>query len=131
MAGTYYYRVAAMTAEGMGAYSDGTASGTIDATPLDAPMLTATPGDGSVMLTWNEQALAVKYTVWGVRPDGSAVRAGSTDPLIRVDNITGTSHTVMDLMSGEDYWFVVTACATDACGDGEYFHSNVQVAAPN
>ena len=98
---------------------------------LASPMLEATAGTGSVTLMWDEQAAAVEYTVWGVRPDGSAVRAGSTSPLIRMDNITDTSYTVMDLMSGEEYWFAVTACEMADCGAGNYLHSNVAIATPD
>jgi len=98
---------------------------------LDNPMLTATEGTGSVTLMWNEQAAAVEYTVWGVRSDGSAVRDGSTEALIRMDDITGTSYEVTGLMSGEEYWFAVTACDMADCDAGNYLHSNVVVATPD
>ena len=98
---------------------------------LANPALTATPGTGSVTLMWVEQAAAVEYTVWGVRHDGSAVRVGSTDALIRVNDVVATSYTVMDLMSGEEYWFAVTACEMVDCGAGNYLHSNVVVATPD
>ena len=104
---------------------------TVESGELTQPMLEATPGTGSVTLTWDDQPAAVEYTVWGVRPDGSAVRAGSTDALIRVGDVTDTSYTVMDLMSGEEYWFAVTACAMTDCDAGEYLHSNVVVATPD
>ena len=127
----YYYRVAAMNASGMGEYSDGMAYAMTHTGILTAPVLTATPGTGSVMLDWDDQDSAVDYTVWGVRPDGSAVREGSTSPLIRMDNITDTSYTVMDLMSGQEYWFVVTACEMADCDAGKYLHSNFVRATPN
>ena len=98
---------------------------------LTSPMLEATAGTGSVTLMWDEQDVAVEYTVWGVRPDGSAVRAGSTDPLIRMDDITDNSYEVTGLMSGEEYWFAVTACEMADCGAGNYLHSNVAVATPD
>ena len=128
----YTYRVRAIHGMQAGPWSDKAMETTGVETPLQAPTLKATSGTGSVTLSWDEQAAAVEYTVWGVRPDGSAVRAGSTDALIRVNDVTTTTYTVTRLMSEEEYWFAVTACEMADCDDaGNYLHSNVAIATPD
>ena len=103
---------------------------TVASGALMTPTLTATPGTGSVTLMW-DQSNAVEFTVWGVRPDGSAVRADSMEALIRVDDITDTSYEVTGLMSGEEYWFAVTACQMANCGAGEFLHSLPVIVTPD
>ena len=129
------YRVLARSGTGVGMPSNEAhfpADTSHDPPPeLMAPELTATKGTGSVTLMWNEQAAAVEYTIWGVRPDGSAVRAGSEVNLIRVSDVTATTYEVTGLMSGQEYWFAVTACEMADCGAGNWLHSNVAMATPD
>ena len=81
---------------------------------LIAPTLTATPGSGSVTLSW-DRAGGVEYTVAGVRADASPVRQGAESTIIWVPNITETSYTVSGLTGGAEYWFTVASCGDAEC----------------
>ncbi len=132
----YTYRVRAIHGMKAGMWSAEATAATMAVTPLTAPDLTATKGTGSVTLTWDEQAAAVKYTVWGVRSDGSPAREGSADIILRIDDITATTYEVTGLTSGQEYWFVVTACAVADCNpgrevQGSSIFSNLVIAVPD
>ena len=101
---------------------------TVEAGMLTAPTLMATPGSGSVTLSW-DTAGGVEYTVAGVRSDASPVKEGSTSNLIWVPNVTGTSHTVTGLTSGAEYWFTVASCGDTECSVWKW--SDVQTVTPD
>ncbi len=90
----YAYTVRAVNAAGWSPLSD-----VVDATPTPAPpavpVLTATPGDGSVTLTWTPSAGATGYRV---ARDGVAVAT-----------TTGTSWTGGGLVNGTAYAWTVQA----------------------
>ena len=91
---------------------------------LTKPMVTATPGEGSVMLSWDMAGGAISYTVAGVRTDGSAVRTTEEGSIIWMPGITATEYEVTDLHSGAEYFFVVAACGNEGCT--EYLWSDLR-----
>ena len=95
---------------------------------LAAPTLTATPGSGSVTLSW-DSAGGVEYTVAGVRSDAAPVRQGNESNLIWVPNITDTSYTVTGLTDGAEYWFTVASCGDAECSVWRW--AEVQTVMPN
>jgi len=65
--------------------------------------LTATPGSGSVTLSWTVVNGATSYKIY----QGSSAGAEGTTPV--VTGITGTSYTVTGLINGTTYYFVLAA----------------------
>lgn len=89
---------------------------------LTAPMVTGTPGTGTVELSWTDGDAAMDFTVAGIKQDLSGGYYWMTD-------ITGSSHTVPNLESGVAYYFAVAACADAGCTT--YLWSNIVTATPN
>ncbi len=89
---------------------------------LMKPVLTATPGTGSVTLTWTGNDAAMDYTVAAVKQDLASGFYWMTD-------ITETTHTVPNLDSGDTYYFIVAACGDAGCVT--YLWSNPITATPN
>ena len=102
---------------------------TVHSGELTQPMLEATPGTGSVTLTWDDQPGAVEYTVAGARADASPVRQGMPDRFIWETDLTDTSLTLTGLTSGAEYLFFVAACGDMDCT--EYLWSNLEMVTPN
>ena len=122
------YRITAINAVGLGTDM---AMVTIPHPPADhsheplvltAPVLTATPGTGSVDLSWDEQDAAMDYTVAAIKQDLSGGSYWMPDQ-------TGTMHTVPNLETGVAYYFAVAACKDAGCT--EYLWSNIVTATPN
>jgi hypothetical protein len=65
--------------------------------------LTATPGSGSVTLSWTVVNGATSYKIY----QGSSAGAEGTTPV--ATGITGTSYTVTGLINGTTYYFVLAA----------------------
>lgn len=90
----YSYTIRAINAAGWSPLSD-----IVDATPAPAlpgvPVLTVTPGDGQVTLSWTSSALATSYRI---ARDGVAVAT-----------TTGTSWTATGLLDGTTYAWTVQA----------------------
>jgi predicted phage tail protein len=108
---TYYFKVAAVNAVGVGP-----ASRTVSATPAAAVTkpapptgLTATPGRGRVILSWTAPgsdggAGISGYLIYqGTSPDGEAGIPVNGSP------VSGTSYTVTGLTNGTTYYFKVAA----------------------
>ncbi|MDN5865337.1 MAG: fibronectin type III domain-containing protein, partial [Gammaproteobacteria bacterium] len=104
---TYYFTVAGVNSAGVGAQSN-----EVSATPLTAPGevtgLIATPGDGSVSLSWNPVSGADDYTV------AQGTSAGGEQSV--ATGVTGTSYTASGLSNGTTYYFTVVA--TNTAGSG-------------
>lgn len=96
----YYYSVVAVNAAGTGP-----SSSVASATPIAVPSgLAATPGNGSVSLTWSAAAGATGYRVrYGTAAGG---------PYGTTLTVSGTSATVSGLTNGTTYRFVVTGTNT-------------------
>jgi hypothetical protein len=97
-------------------------SNTVTATPLapiiGTPMVTATPGDGQVALSWNQVDLGGRYF------DAYRIqwRVAGTDEIIGTDIITDqavTSITITGLKNGTEYQFSVAAVASFEGGEPE------------
>ncbi|MGN0686892.1 MAG: cellulase family glycosylhydrolase, partial [Oscillospiraceae bacterium] len=82
-----------------GAWTKFTAEDIKYATPIAKPVITATPGDGQVKLTWNTVDGASKYIVYSIL-NGQYTNRGTT---------TGTSFTVSGLTNNTKYGFLVQA----------------------
>lgn len=100
---TYYFTVAAQSVIGTSA-----PSGEVKATVLPAAPtgLTATAGNGSVMLSWTASSGAVSYSVYQSTSSG-----GEGAPPV-MTALSGTSTTVSNLNNGTTYYFKVNATNT-------------------
>jgi predicted phage tail protein len=124
----YYFTVAAVNAVGSSAASD-EASATPSTTAPGAPTgLTATPGNGSVALTWTAPrsdggSAIIGYNVYeGTSPGGE-----SATPANGTVRVMGTSAIVTDLTNGVLYYFTVHAVNSD----GSSVASNEASATPD
>ena len=112
---TYYYDVAAVNSAGTGPLST-EASATPSATAPGKPTgLSATPGNGSVSLSWtaptnNGGASITKYNVYRATTSG----AEGTTPFATVT--TGTTYTDGAASNGTTYYYQVTA--VNSVGEG-------------
>jgi fibronectin type 3 domain-containing protein len=71
--------------------------------PTVPTSLTATPGSGSVTLSWTAVSGATSYKIY----QGSSAGAEGTTPV--ATGVTGTSYTVTGLTNGTTYYFVLAA----------------------
>jgi fibronectin type 3 domain-containing protein len=95
-----------MTVVGRNASGTGPISIEVNATPVAAPTLSATPGGAQVTLSWS--ATSGAYAIY----EGTASGAEGAQPVITVTN--QLSATVTGLSNGTRYYF--TATATNASG---------------
>ena len=142
---TYYYRVAAMNAEGMGEYSDGTAMAKTGMAPEpdEAPVESAEPDEapvesadlgtvtgvsadgfnrgGSVQVSWTPAANAQSYIIIAVNlADTSDTRTAV------VNDATAATGAVGGLTSGQTYGIFVAALGSS---DQNTLSAHVQVVA--
>ena len=108
--GTIYYFVLAATNAG----GDSAVSREVSATPQvaapDTPReLQVRAGNGQVTATWTASSRATSYTLYRSESSFAGVTDLTVAGITRVENITGTSHTVDGLTNGTQYYFVVTA----------------------
>jgi rhamnogalacturonan endolyase len=108
---TYYYQVAAVNAAGTSA----NASVSVPPPP-PGPSLTAVPGNGQVLLTWNVSSGATNYLLQSSTTDGG--------PYNTVASTAAISYLNTGLTNGTTYYYVVYA--EDADGQGP---SSVQASA--
>ncbi|MGN0687093.1 MAG: C1 family peptidase [Oscillospiraceae bacterium] len=87
-----------------GAWTSFTTNDIVYATPVAKPVVTATPGNGQVKLTWNTISGATKYIVYSIL-NGTYTNRGTT---------TSTSLTVTGLTNGTKYGFLVQAYVNGA-----------------
>lgn len=77
--------------------------------PNSSTLESATPGNGSITLTWSNVSAASSYTVFDSLSNSGYGSVGST---------SSTSFTVNGLSAGRTYYFVVTA--SDSAGESNY-----------
>lgn len=123
---SYRFQVAAVTTAGDTAMSSEVQAitaggGGIPSIPA-APVIAATPGDGSATITWNTVTGATYYTVKSYSVADSVYRTIHT-----TDSPTVTRYTYSGLTNGVTYYFVVTASNEW----GESAHSNAAEATPS
>jgi fibronectin type 3 domain-containing protein len=123
-AGTYYYVVSSVntihTCESADS-SQVTANPSGPCTPPSAPTITATPGNGTVALTWAAVTGAVSYSIARSLTMGTGYTSlGSPTPA------DGTTFTDSNVTNGTTYYYVVTA-SNGTCGSG---NSNEASASP-
>jgi hypothetical protein len=107
---TYFFVVSASNGAGEGPDST-EASATPQAVPPPAPSgLTATAGNGQVVLSWNTVASATSYTV------KMGLQTGGPYTTFQQGGITATTFTKTGLTNGTTYFFVVSA--TNTAGEG-------------
>ncbi len=95
----YTFYIRAVDADGNTAVSDA-----VVFTPLEVPVVTATPGDGQVTLKWNAVEGAAYYMI--MRENNGSYSVLATD-------ITATSVIVKNLTNGVEYTYYVVAVAED------------------
>jgi fibronectin type 3 domain-containing protein len=117
---TYFYVVRAAAAAGESPNSnEASATPSNGAAVPAAPVLTATPGNGQVVLTWTGSAGATNYIVQ---------RSGAVGgPFITVVTVPTTSYTHLGLTNGTPYFFRVIATNSG----GQSPASNVASATPS
>ena len=102
---TYSYVVTAVNTGG-----ESTASAQATTTPAAPPAaptgLTATPGNGSVVLTWNSSAGAISYTL-----SRGTVSGGPYSTTVGTTGTTNTAYTDFIVTNGTTYYYVVTAAS--------------------
>jgi fibronectin type 3 domain-containing protein len=106
---TYYYEVTGMNSTGTGVPSN-EAYATPEAAPPPAPVLSATPGNAQVVLTWTTAPGAASYDVY----EGAAAGGESATPI--ETGITATSYTVTGLTNGTPYYFEVAGVNSGGTG---------------
>lgn len=77
-------------------------------TPTDVPVVTATPGDGSISLSWTPASGAASYRVY--RTDGVF---GCDFGKTLIGTVTDTSFIDLGLMNGRDYSYTVIPTGTN------------------
>jgi fibronectin type 3 domain-containing protein len=116
---TYYFEVAAVNSLGTGAISI-EASVTPTGPPAAPTGLTATIGDGQVVLAWAAVSGAASYNVY----QGTASGGESSTPV--ATGVTAATYTVTGLTDGTEYFFTVAAVN----GAGASGSSNEAAVAP-
>lgn len=105
---TYYFVVKALNAYGYSAASN-EASATLAAKP-DAPtMLTATPENTSVALSWTAPASDGGSPITGYDVYEGSTSGGESSKPVNAELVTTTSYDVTGLTNGTPYFFTVTA----------------------
>ncbi len=108
---TYWYRVSAMNPVGEGPMSDPVSCITLTP-PLKVTGLSATPGDGSMQLQWDEATSSdgsdLTYRVYS-----SSTRGGER----LLITVSATNHLDVELTNGHRYYYQVSA--VNATGEGE------------
>lgn len=122
--GTTYYYVVATLRSGAGSANSGQVSATPEPPPPSPPSsLTATPGNGQVILAWTESTGATAYSV-----EQSLVSGG---PYTLVGGTGNLSFTASGLTNGVTYYFVVTAQNQDGTsGNSVETNATPQVPVP-
>ncbi|GAC20474.1 BspA family leucine-rich repeat surface protein [Paraglaciecola arctica] len=111
----YYFSVSATNAKG-----EGDPSVEITATPQPNPPkgLSATVGDGEVLLSWNALPNATSYNLYYAKESFGLVT--TLEYATKIQSISETSYTINNLTNGYRYYFVVSAnntMAESAIGD--------------
>ncbi|MBN1207687.1 MAG: endopeptidase [Myxococcaceae bacterium] len=78
--------------------------------PTTAPSTSATPGDGSVALSWTATTGANEY--WVMKTEGFA---GCDFGKAKVATVTGTSYTDGEVTNGRQYCYSIVAASSNAC----------------
>jgi len=99
---TYYYVVSATNSGGESADSNEASATPQEAAPGAPANLTATAGDGLIMLSWNAAEGALSYNVKRAETTGGPYTTIA-------DAVVGTSFTDTDLITGATYYYVVSA----------------------
>ena len=102
---TYYFRVTASNAGGESAAS-GEASATPQAPPDTPTGLSLTAGSGQVTASWTASSRAASYTLYYSQSSFTNLDASG---VTKVENLSGTSHTVTGLTNGTTYYFRIRA----------------------
>ncbi len=105
---TYYYVVSAVRSGGESANSSQTSATPQLPAPLPPTGLTATPGNGQVVLTWTASSGATSYNI-----EQSLVSGGS---YVTIAITGGVSYTNSGLTNGVMYYFVVASANTNGTG---------------
>jgi len=96
---TYYFKIAIVTAYDVSAGSNEASVTIVPAVPAG---LTASAGNGSVMLSWSAATGAASYSVYqGTSAGGEGATA--------ITSVSGTTATINGLTNGTTYYFKVTA----------------------
>jgi sialate O-acetylesterase len=95
---TYYYTVSALSVIGEGPNATSVAVPSL----IDITGLTATAGNAQVGLTWSSLSSALSYNVARATVSGGPYQ-------VIASGITGTSYTDTSVVSGETYYYVVSA----------------------
>ena len=120
---TYYYTVTAVNSSGTSGYSnEASATPTTTGGVPPAPTgLSATPGNGQVVLSWTASAGASSYNIFR----GNS--AGGESSVASPSGVTTTSYTVTGLANGKTYYFRISA--VNSSGSSGY--SNEASTAPS
>jgi fibronectin type 3 domain-containing protein len=102
---TYYYVVSAVRSGSESANSSETSATPHAPAPAAPASLTATPGNGQIVLTWAASSGATSYNV-----QQSLVSGG---PYLTIANTGATCYTNINLTNGVIYYFVVSALNTN------------------
>ncbi len=121
----YRFRIRAVAGPSVGLQSS--SAGAIIAVPPAAPVVTATPGDAQVRLSWSG-SIGYYITRYQIKQ-----WTGSSEPANGWKDIPGsrsstTSHVVRGLTSGVSYSFRIRAVATCSFNSGRFIASDCSVA---
>lgn len=105
---TYYYKVVAVNASGVGAFS-AEVSVTAGSSMLPASTLSAQPGNGQVVLTWTAVSGSSSYNLFRA--------IGSSTPSVYKTGITATTYTDTGLTNGTSYKYYVDAVSPSGSGN--------------
>jgi len=97
---TYFYKVAAVNGGGISALSNEASATVLPSIPTG---LSATPGNGTVSLSWAASAGASSYSIF----QGTTSAGESAAPVLT--GVTTNSATLTGLVDGKTYFFYVTA----------------------
>lgn len=114
---TYYFQIAAVSGFGTSPNSTEASAMAVPAVPAG---VSATAGNGTVMLSWGAATGAASYNVY----QGTSAGGEAATPM--QSNVSGVTATVSSLMNGTTYFF--TVAAVDAGGVSA--HSNEVSAVP-
>jgi fibronectin type 3 domain-containing protein len=104
-----YYAVMARNQWGASALSTEVGAMPVAPVPAAPTTLNATPGDGSVALSWTAASRADSYNLYWSKTSGVVPGAAG---VTKIENIRATSYTQVGLTNLETYYYVVTAVST-------------------